>query len=63
MDTPRFSPIDDDKISFNTEEFEAGYLARLSGEPQCLSATQGWRAGWADADAGYTATAPLGRTA
>jgi hypothetical protein len=55
MDIPRFSPLDDDAPApFNSEEFEAGYLARLSGEPDCLSATRGWRAGWADTDMGFS---------
>jgi hypothetical protein len=49
MDIPHFSPLDDNNAPFDSEEFEAGYLARLSGEPQCLGATRGWRAGWADA--------------
>jgi hypothetical protein len=53
MDIPRFSPLDDNIAPFDSDEFEAGYLARLSGEPQCLGATRGWRAGWADADAGF----------
>ncbi|RZU40165.1 hypothetical protein [Edaphobacter modestus] len=52
MDTPRITPLDDDTAPFDANEFDAGYLARLSGEPQCLGATRGWRAGRADADAG-----------
>jgi hypothetical protein len=54
MEIPRFLPLDDDNAFFNPEEFEAGYIARLAGEPQCLSATRGWRAGWVDADAGFS---------
>lgn len=41
MEIPRFSPLDDDNAFFNPEELEAGYIARLAGEPQCLSATRG----------------------
>jgi hypothetical protein len=48
---------DDDSAPFNSEQFEAGYLTRLSGVPQCLSATRGWRAGWEDADAGFCRSA------
>ena len=58
MDIPRFSPLDDDNVPFNSEEFEAGYVARLAGQPQCLSATRGWRAGWADAEAGFGVVTP-----
>jgi hypothetical protein len=53
MEIPRFSPLDDDNAPFNSEEFEAGYVARLAGQSQCVSATHGWRAGWAEADAGF----------
>jgi len=53
MEMTRISPPNDDNTPINSEEFEAGYLARLSGEPQCMSATRGWRAGWADADSGF----------
>ena len=53
MEMTRISPPNDDNAPFNSEEFEAGYLARLSGEPQCISATRGWRAGWANADASF----------
>jgi hypothetical protein len=52
METTRFVPVENDCEPINSEEFEAGYFARLAGETQCLSATRGWRAGWADADAG-----------
>jgi hypothetical protein len=54
MQKPRFSPLEGDNTPFNPEEFEAGYIARLAGEPQCLNATRGWRAGWVDADAGFS---------
>jgi hypothetical protein len=47
MEMTRISPPNDDNTPINSEEFEAGYLARLSGEPQCISGTRGWRAGWA----------------
>jgi hypothetical protein len=65
MDIPSFSPLDDDNAPFDSKEFDAGYLARLSGEPQSLTATRGWRAGWADADAGliHKEMPSLGRTA
>jgi hypothetical protein len=38
----------------DSTEFDAGYLARLSGEPQCLGATPDW----ADADAGCCSSQP-----
>ncbi|WP_035355250.1 hypothetical protein [Edaphobacter aggregans] len=50
MDITRFTQRNDNSLPFDSTEFDAGYLARLSGEPQCLGATPGWRAGWADAD-------------
>jgi len=46
MDITRFTLRNDNAIPFDSTEFDAGYLARLSGEPQCLGATPGWRAGW-----------------
>jgi len=54
MEMIRIPQPNDDNTPFNSEEFEAGYLARLSGEPQCISATRGWRAGWSDADASFS---------
>jgi hypothetical protein len=48
----------DNSVPFDSTEFDAGYLARLSGEPQCLGATAGWRAGWADADASLSHAEP-----
>jgi hypothetical protein len=66
MDIPRFFPVDDDNAPIDSKEFDAGYLARLSGEPECLSATRGWRAGWYGADAGCCSSqqhSPLRRTA
>lgn len=42
-DIPRFSPLTDDNAPFDSKEFDAGYLARLFGEPQCLGATRGSR--------------------
>ena len=54
METTLFVSVQNDFEPINSEEFEAGYFARLAGEPQCLSATRGWRAGWADADAGFS---------
>jgi len=51
MDIAGFTSLDGDTATFDPNEFDAGYLARLAGEPQCLGATPGWRAGWADADA------------
>jgi hypothetical protein len=52
MDNNRPRALNKNLVPFDSTEFDAGYLARLSGEPQCLGATLGWRAGWADADAG-----------
>ena len=43
---------EDNAVPFDSAEFDAGYIARLAGEPKCLGATPGWRAGWDDADAG-----------
>lgn len=57
MEIIGISQPNDDNTPFNSEEFEAGYLARLSGEPHCISATRGWRAGWADADASFNGSA------
>lgn len=54
MEIIGISQPNDDNRPFNSEEFEAGYLARLSGEPQCISATRGWRAGWVDADTSFS---------
>lgn len=54
MDISRFSPLEDGNAPFNADEFEAAYVARLAGQPQCLNVTRGWRAGWADADAGLS---------
>jgi len=48
MDNNRFQGRNNNAVLFDSTEFDAGYLARLSGEPQCLGATPGW----ADADAG-----------
>jgi hypothetical protein len=45
----RFTPIDDDQLVYDSEEFEAGYEARMAGEHFYTSATRSWRAGWADA--------------
>lgn len=50
MQMARLSPLDDDEIPMEPEEFQAGYDARTAGEPYCLSATRSWRAGWCDAD-------------
>lgn len=47
----RFSPIDDDERSWDTDAYEAGYQARLDGASASMTATRSWRAGWADADA------------
>jgi hypothetical protein len=58
MEITRFTPRNDNAVPFDSSEFDAGYLARLSGEPQCLGATPGWRAGWADADAGCCSSQP-----
>jgi hypothetical protein len=49
MQISRFSPIDD-VPEFDSEEFQAGYDARMAGESGCIGATRSWRAGWADAD-------------
>jgi hypothetical protein len=46
----RFPLTEEAHVPFNSEEFEAGYYARLAGQPESLSATAGWRAGWTDAD-------------
>ena len=46
----RFPLTEGANVPFNSEEFEAGYYARLAGQPESLSATAGWRAGWTDAD-------------
>jgi len=54
LDIPRFQPLDDDEVPFVSDEFEAGYQARLAGEEMYFSATRSWRAGWADADASIT---------
>ena len=37
-------------VPFNSEEFDAGYYARMARQAESLSATAGWKAGWADAD-------------
>jgi hypothetical protein len=58
MDITRLQPRNDNSVPFDSTEFDTGYLARLSGEPQCLGATPGWRAGWADADASLSHSAP-----
>lgn len=47
---PRFSATKDGAVPFDSQEFEAGYSARLAREPECMSATHGWRAGRVDAD-------------
>lgn len=54
MEMIGISQSNDDNTPIYSEEFEAGYLARLSGEPKCISATRGWRAGWADADTSFS---------
>jgi len=62
MQIPRFSPLDDDEVEFDKEEFQAGYDARIAKASQSYTATRSWRAGWADADAGLAPdpeTAPL----
>ena len=46
----RFSPIDDEVQSWNSDEYEAGYQARQEGATASFTATRSWRAGWADAD-------------
>ncbi len=46
----RFSPIDDDVQSWNSDEYEAGYQARQEGATASFTATRSWPAGWADAD-------------
>ena len=47
-------PRNDNSVPFDSTEFDAGYLARVSGESQCLGATHARRVGWADADAGLS---------
>ena len=46
----RFPLKEEANIPFNSDEFEAGYYARMAGQPESLCATAGWKAGWADAD-------------
>jgi hypothetical protein len=46
----RFQPVDDTEVSFNDDEFQAGFDARMRGEELYFTATRSWRAGWADAD-------------
>ena len=50
VQTTRFSPIDDEVQSWNSDEYEAGYQARQEGATASFTATRSWRAGWADAD-------------
>lgn len=37
MDITHFQPRNGGSIPFDSTEFDAGYLAHLCGEPQCLS--------------------------
>jgi hypothetical protein len=46
MDITRFAPSNDNSVLFDSTEFDAGYLARLLGEPQCLG--DSWLASWLD---------------
>jgi hypothetical protein len=42
----RSHALKNNSFSFDSTVLDAGYLARLTGEPECLGATPGWRAGW-----------------